>query len=59
VGIFLKELPPLAFGVGMDQAPDYYPYGRSFDNMNDSKNPYLYNGKELQAQVMAGIWVHV
>ena len=38
----------------MDQATDYYPYGKSFDNMNVSKNPYLYNGKELQAQVMAG-----
>jgi RHS repeat-associated protein len=53
-GIFLKELSPLAFGVGMDQATDYYPYGKSFDSMNVSKNPYLYNGKELQAQVMAG-----
>jgi RHS repeat-associated core domain len=38
----------------VEQSTDYYPYGKSFDNMNVAKNPYLYNGKELQAQVMAG-----
>lgn len=38
----------------VEQSTDYYPYGKSFDNMNVSKNPYLYSGKELQAQVMAG-----
>ena len=36
------------------QATDYYPFGKSFENNNVTKNRYLYNGKELQDQVIGG-----
>ena len=36
------------------QATDYYPFGKSFENNDVPKNRYLYNGKELQDQVIGG-----
>nr|WP_320054900.1 JAB-like toxin 1 domain-containing protein [uncultured Acetobacteroides sp.] len=36
------------------QATDYYPFGKSFDNVNVPQNRYLYNGKELQDQYIGG-----
>jgi RHS repeat-associated protein len=36
------------------QATDYYPFGKSFEQNNMDKNRYLYNGKELQDQVIGG-----
>ena len=36
------------------QATDYYPFGKSFDNVNVAQNRYLYNGKELQDQAIGG-----
>jgi RHS repeat-associated protein len=36
------------------QATDYYPFGKSFEQNNVDKNRYLYNGKELQDQVIGG-----
>ncbi|WP_320054695.1 DUF6443 domain-containing protein [uncultured Acetobacteroides sp.] len=45
-------------GVGLNtmllQATDYYPFGKSFDNVNVPQNRYLYNGKELQDQTIGG-----
>jgi RHS repeat-associated protein len=38
----------------MEQATDYYPFGKSFDNVNVAQNRYLYNGKELQGQAIGG-----
>ena len=39
----------------VDQATDYYPFGKSFDNVNPNINRYLYNGKELQDQMVGSI----
>ena len=36
------------------QAPDYYPFGKSFEHVNVAQNRYLYNGKELQDQAIGG-----
>jgi RHS repeat-associated protein len=48
-----------AVGAGqaphLAQATDYYPFGKSFENLNvGTKNRYLYNGKELQDQTIGG-----
>jgi RHS repeat-associated protein len=51
----LEEVLKLFFGGGLlAQATDYYPFGKSFENNNVPKNRYLYNGKELQDQVIGG-----
>ena len=39
----------------VDQATDYYPFGKSFDNVNPNINRYLYNGKELQDQMVGSV----
>ena len=38
----------------IEQSTDYYPYGLTFNYNNLNKNRYLYNGKELQNQSLAG-----
>jgi len=38
----------------VEQATDYYPFGRSFEQNNVDKNCYFYNGKELQDQAIGG-----
>ena len=38
----------------MEQATDYYPFGKSFEQNNVDKNRYLYKGKELQEQAIGG-----
>jgi RHS repeat-associated protein len=40
--------------VALLQATDYYPFGKSFDNVNVPQNRYLYNGKEMQDQTIGG-----
>jgi RHS repeat-associated protein len=51
----LEEVLELVFGGGLlAQATDYYPLGKSFENNDVPKNRYLYNGKELQDQVIGG-----
>jgi len=40
--------------IAIEQAADYYPFGRLFENNNLNKNRYLYNGKELQEQTIVG-----
>jgi len=51
----LKEVLELFVGEGvLAQATDYYPFGKSVENNDVPKNRYLYNGKELQDQVIGG-----
>lgn len=36
----------------VDQSTDYYPFGKSFENVNPNINRYLLTGKELQDQMV-------
>jgi RHS repeat-associated protein len=47
-----EPISPLA--AVLLQATDYYPFGKSFENKNVTKNRYLYNRKKLQDQVIGG-----
>ena len=37
-----------------EQQSAYYPFGMSFDKAGSTDNPYLYNGKEQQTDLLAG-----
>jgi len=47
-----EPISPLVAGI--EKATDYYPFGKSFENNDVPQNRYLYNGKELQDQVIGG-----
>jgi hypothetical protein len=55
----MRSIDPPSAGIQPEvrQVSDYYPFGMEFGSMLGGDNKYLYNGKEMQDDLIGGAGV--